>query len=299
MHLPRPVLRTTLRTLVKPVLQPRVPFAVQRAYLDAFIRATPLPAGTVRASETLGGRPCLRIAGPGAAGDRAVLYLHGGGYTTGSLVTHRPLAATLAHGAGAPVHLLDYRLAPEHPFPAALDDAEAAYRELLERGIPATGIAVAGDSAGAGLAMALLDRLRAAGTPLPAVAGLISPWLDLTLSGPTITAYAERDPLLNVRWLSACADAYAGGGRLDQPGLSPLAIDLDGLPPIVIQAGADDVLVSDADRFVERARAAGHPVEYRRFAGLWHDFQLQAGLLADAGTALSDLGGALRAASAG
>lgn len=299
MHLPRPALRASLRTLVKPVLHPRFPFGVQRAYLDVFTRATPLPAATTRATEQLGGRPADRLAGPDANPERAVLYLHGGGYTTGSLVTHRALAAWLAQASGAAVHLLDYRLAPEHPFPAALDDAEAAYRALLDRGLAAGRIALAGDSAGAGLALALADRLRERGVPLPGAIGLISPWLDLTLSGPTITAYAQRDPLLNVAWISSCADAYAGGGRLDRPGLSPLSIDLDGLPPIVVHAGADDILVSDADRFVERARAAGHPIEYRRFAGLWHDFQLQAGMLREAEDALAELGERLRAATAG
>jgi cation diffusion facilitator CzcD-associated flavoprotein CzcO/acetyl esterase/lipase len=228
-----------------------------------------------------------------------VLYLHGGGYCVLSPELYRSLTASLALAAGCPVHAVRYRLAPEHPHPAALDDALAAYRSLLATGLDPRRVAVAGDSAGAGLAVALAVRLRDAGEPLPAALGLISPWLDLALQGPSIVERAAVDPLLNAPWLRRCARDYAGGRPVDDPAISPLHADLRGLPPVLVQAGADDIVVSDAERFVERARRAGVDASLQRFDGLWHDFQLLAGVLAPARDALDRLGAFLRAHTGG
>jgi len=295
-YLPRPLLRTTIRYGVRPLLSPHVPFAVQRAALSGVFAVLPGPGPVTREQERLGGRPATRVAPQDGRGDWTVLYLHGGAYTTGSAGTHGALVAGLALELGATVHVLDYRLAPEAPFPAAREDAVAAHRELLGSVGPGR-LLLVGDSAGAGLALATLDALRAAGDAQPAAVGLISPWLDLTLCGPSVTANAAIDPLLTVAWLSASADAYAGGRRLTDPGLSPLEIDLAGLPPIAVQSGADDIIVSDADRFVARAREAGHPIEFDRVEGLWHDFQLQAGVLREADEALGRFARALAAAA--
>ncbi|MCK9247680.1 MAG: alpha/beta hydrolase [Solirubrobacteraceae bacterium] len=292
-YLPAAVLRTTLRRAAKPVLRPPVPVRVQRAWLDAFCAGLPAPAGTTATDERL-----VRASTAYTTADtdpgRAVLLLHGGAFLIGSRRTHGNLAGALAHATGASVHLLDYRLAPEHPYPAALDDAEAAWHALLARGHAPSRLAVVGDSAGGNLALALARRLVDAGGPAPAVLGLLSPWGDLALSSRSVVTEAARDALLNVSWLSAAADAYAAGRRLTEPGLSPLRGDLSGLPPIVVQGGADDVLAGDAARLVDGVRAAGGEIEDTRFPGLWHDFQLQVGVLREADEAVGALGAAIR-----
>lgn len=222
-----------------------------------------------------------------------MLYLHGGGYTVGSLRTHRALAAHLSRATAAPVFLLAYRLAPEHPYPAALMDALAAYRTLQQAGYPPERIVLAGDSAGAGLAVATALALRDEDKPLPAALALLSPWLDLTLSGESMAGNASRDAMLHPAWPAVAAYEYRAGREATTPGISPLYAELTGLPPTEIQGAENDLVVSDADRFVERAQAAGVPVSFRCYPDLWHCFQLQAGLLREADAALADLGLAL------
>jgi acetyl esterase/lipase len=168
MRLPRPAVRQLTRGVVRPLLSPRFPLALRRPLLDATGRVVPLPRGTRRSRGVLGGVPTERVAARGAAGPHQVLYVHGGGYQTGSPTSHRALAAHLSRAAGAPVHLPDYRLAPEHPYPAAVDDVTAAYQALRDAGHPAQRIAVAGDSAGGGIVMALVLRLRAREKSSPA-----------------------------------------------------------------------------------------------------------------------------------
>ncbi|MGH3771486.1 MAG: alpha/beta hydrolase [Pseudonocardiaceae bacterium] len=300
-RLPRVAVRAAVRVLVRPALGPRVPNAVRRHWLDACSVLTLMPRGTELRRVRLGGVPGVRVAHRGAGSNgsngadtaRAVLYLHGGGYTTGSPWTHRALAGHLSRAAGAPVFLLDYRLAPEYPYPAALMDALAAYRALQRAGYPPERIVLAGDSAGGGLAVATAMALRDAGEALPVALALLSPWLDLTLGSESITGNASRDAMLNGAWLVVAAQEYRAGREATTPGISPLYAELTGLPPIDVQAAGDELLVSDADRFVARARAAGVSVNYRRYAGLWHDFPLQAGLLREADAAVADLGLAL------
>lgn len=297
-RLPRVAVQTGVRLLIRPALRPQVPNALRRRWLDACSVLTSVPHGTevrpVRLGDVLSARIAHRDADSnGAGGGRAVLYLHGGGYTVGSLRTHRALAAHLSRAAAAPVFLLAYRLAPEHPYPAALMDTLAAYRALHQAGYPAERIVVAGDSAGAGLAVATALALRDEDEPLPLALALLSPWLDLTLSGESMTVNASRDAMLHPAWPAVAADEYRAGREATMPGISPLYAELTGLPPMDIQAAENDLIVSDADRFVERARAADVPVSYRCYSDLWHCFQLQAGLLREADTALTDLGLAL------
>ncbi|HXV93227.1 MAG TPA: alpha/beta hydrolase fold domain-containing protein [Pseudonocardia sp.] len=296
-RLPRPVVRAIARGAVAPVLSPRVPLPAQRRLLDLVGHAGPSPAGTRRERVRLGAVPAVRVtarsAGPHAAGP-LVLHLHGGGYTAGSAASHRAFAAHLSRAAGAPVLVPHYRLAPEHPHPAAVDDALAAYRALRSTGHPAQRIALTGDSAGGGIAMALLLRLREAGEELPGSVGLVSPWLDLDLCSPAVTANARRDAMLDPRWLVRAAARYRGGRASSVPELRPLEAELAGLPPLHVVAGADEVLVGDADALVERARAAGVRVTYRRAEGMWHDFVLFAGMLREADEAVAALGVALR-----
>jgi acetyl esterase/lipase len=224
----------------------------------------------------------------------AVLYLHGGMHVIGSARTHGGLAAWISDAAGAPVHLLEYRLAPEHPYPASLDDTVAAYRELARSGLEPDRIAIAGDSSGAALAIAMTLRLRDAGEPVPAGLVLINGVLDVTCSGASATSNARRDMGLRRSWALAGADAYRAGRDPSLPEISPLEADLHGLPPIHLQVGTDDITLSDSDAFAARALEAGVKVSYRRFEGMWHDFQLLAGQLHEADEALADVGRALR-----
>ncbi len=293
MHLPSVANRVVTRFGIAPLLDPRLPRAVRRRLLDATGYAVPLPRGTRTASGVLGGVPTLVVSAVAEPDAHRVLYLHGGGYEIGSPSSHRGIAAHLSKSAGAPVFVPAYRLAPEHPYPAGLDDALTAFRALRTAGHQAQHIAVAGDSAGGGLAMALLLRLREAGEDLPGSVGLISPWLDLTCSAPAVMGNAASDLLLDARWLPIAANGY--GGPVDAPDLRPLEADLTGLPPLHVIAGGAEVLVDDADRIVERARAAGVAVTYVRAEGLWHDFPILAGLMAEADAAIEALGAALRA----
>ncbi|WP_148615983.1 alpha/beta hydrolase fold domain-containing protein [Nocardioides rubriscoriae] len=295
MRVPLPVMRSLTRAAVRPVLGTRLRPPTQRRVLDALTRLAVLPKGTTVEDALLGGGPALTIRTPLSDPDRALLYLHGGGYTVGSMVTHRAVAAHLAHHAGAVAHLLDYRLAPEHPYPAAVDDALAAYEALLARGAAPGHVVVAGDSAGGGLALALAVRLRSLGRPLPAALALISPWVDLTLDGLDETA---DDPLLTRAWLERCARDYAGGDRRD-PGVSPLLADpadLAGLPPLLVHGARDEILRDDTERFVAAAQAAGVPVRYRCLEQHWHVTHLYAGLVRESTDVVEQLGGWVRAA---
>lgn len=214
-----------------------------------------------------------------AVDDRVVLHLHGGAYLMGSPRTHLGMAASLSRTSRSPVMLPHYRLAPEHVFPAALDDAVAAYRWLVDRrGFRPDRIAVSGDSAGGGLGLAMLVRLRDEGWPLPACYVGLSPWTDLAGTGDSMRQLDELDPWLSAAMVTPAARAYAGETPLDDPLLSPLYADLTGLPPMLVHAGGHEILLDDARRVVERARAAGVDASLGVFDGMWHVFQAFPGL---------------------
>ncbi|MGY2082564.1 alpha/beta hydrolase [Blastococcus sp. SYSU DS0539] len=291
-QLPAAVMRAGVRALVRPVLSPRVPVAIQRRWLDAVTAPTPPAPGVEVRTGQLGGRS-TEVLVPGAARSTgAILYVHGGGFVIGSMTTHRALATHLAAASGATVHLLDYRLAPENPHPAALDDVLAAYRDLRGRVAAPGRTVLAGDSAGGWLTLTAALRLREEGAPLPAALGLVSPWLDL--SG------ADRpddrtDPMLQPGWLARCAADFAPGRDPRSAELAPLAADLAGLPPLVVQVGSEEILLDEAVRLAGLARAAGVPVDLRRFDGLWHVGQASAGLVRECTAAVTALGTALAA----
>ena len=227
-----------------------------RDFYDRAEGAYPLD-DTVTVEETMIGDIATdHLTFMGAASANILLYLHGGGYVIGSRRSHRHLAAALGQAAGAQVVVPDYRLAPEHPFPAAIDDAVAVYRWLLDQGHDAANLAIAGDSAGGGLTIATLLALRDAGLPLPASAVCISPWTDLAASGDSITSRAKRDPLVDAANLKEWAALYLDGKAADTPLASPLYADLSGLPPILIHVGDDEILLDDALRLHQAARAA-------------------------------------------
>jgi len=281
------LLRTSLRLLLKPVLGPRVPIALQRRWVDAVAALGPSAKRLSLASQTMNGVPAECVRADGADSGRVILFLHGGGYCVGSPRSHRALAGQLAFRAAACVYAPDYRLAPEHPCPAALDDALSAYRWLLARDVAAGSIVLVGDSAGGGLALSLALALRNRGQPLPAALVLLSPWVDLGLSGASQRTHAARDPMLSMAGLQRWSAAYRATLAADDPVCSPLYANLRGLPPLLIQVGSEEVLLDDARRLQQRAQAAGVDVQLQEYAGLWHDFQLQAGLVAEAGIAIA------------
>jgi monoterpene epsilon-lactone hydrolase len=246
------------------------------------------PADTVTTSIDAGGVVADRVATPLSRADRHVLYLHGGGYTSGSPMLYRHFTWRIASATRAAVLAVDYRLAPEYPFPAALDDAVAAYRWLLAEG--AGRIVVMGDSAGGGLALALLMKLRDDGIALPAAAVTLSPWTDLALSGASLRTNARADPTINVEDVARLAKVYLADADPRTPYASPLFGDPAGLPPTLIHVGSDEILHDDAARMAERMRDAGCRVEldvWRRMPHVWHLF---APVLPEAREAITRIG---------
>jgi epsilon-lactone hydrolase len=219
---------------------------------------------------------------------RTILYLHGGGYFYYSPQTHRPITFALARGAASRVFALDYRLAPEHRFPAALDDAVAAYRRLMMDGVPPNKVMIAGDSAGGGLALATLVSLRDHGDPLPAGAVLFSPWTDLAATGPSLRVNNGRDPMFIGPDIGKAARHYLGTMPGTNPLASPLYAELGKLPPLFIHASASEVLLDDSLRVVEKARHQGVDVIYKAWPDLPHAWQLFYPMLPEARTALAE-----------
>lgn len=279
------VLRGMLKALLKPAFSARVPIPWQRRWLGVLSKLSLVPRGSVFEAATLGGvpgewvRPALPPTRPGT-----LLYLHGGAYCIGAPATHRALTARLAGATGMAVFAADYRLAPEHPFPAAVDDALAAYRALREHGP----VVVGGDSAGGGLALALAIALRDAGEPPPAALLLLSPWADMTMEG----APAHEPPgeaMLSVPWANACAQLCLRDTAATHPWASPLKADLRGLPPVLIQAGTDELLHDQAVQLHDALQAAGVSVRCEITPQRWHVFQLHGGALASADDAIARL----------
>lgn len=248
----------------------RFPLELQRRALAAMPKS-PLPRGVREERVDAGGVPATIFHREGAS-DRWLVYLHGGGYSIGSVDTHRDLILRLARAADAHAFAIDYRLAPEHPFPAALDDATLAWRWLLARGVDPRRAVMAGDSAGGGLTVATLVALRDAGQPLPAGAVLISPWADLSLRGASIDLHARYD-YLHRPVLETYVRRYAPRDPR-HPLVSPVYADLRGLPPLVIQAGAAEALLDDAVDLAERAERHGVPTTLHVFPEMIHVFHV-------------------------
>ena len=280
--------RVAVRSCLKPGLQPMFSVAIQRIWANVATRTLAVPFGVRFAKSSLGGVPTERVQSKRAAqlSADAILFLHGGAYIIGSPVSHRSITGRLARLTGATVFVPDYRLAPEYPFPAALDDALACYCELLANGYAPERIAVAGDSAGGGLALALCLQLRAEGLAQPACLALISPWADLTL---TSLAPIANDPLLRASWLAQGAAAYLAGRAAEEPLISPLFANLAGLPPTLVQSASEEILLDDSRRLVAALDAAGVAVSHREFPLMWHDFQLYAGVVPEATQALREI----------
>jgi acetyl esterase/lipase len=236
------------------------------------------------------GIPAAWIVPPGLETTRTVLYLHGGSYNAGSIDSHLPLTSNIALAAKARVLAIDYRLAPEHPFPAAVEDAVAAYRWLLKQPVDAKRIVVAGDSAGGGLALALLLSLHQLGLPQPAAAACLSPWTDLTCSGESYLTNEKVDFMIKKAPALKSAEIYYREADPRAPLVSPLYADPKGLPPLLIQVGSEEVLLSDSTQFAEKARLAGVDVTLENWKGMQHVWQYAASLLPEARQAVNRIG---------
>lgn len=269
--------------------------AERRAQYERAERVFPTPPELKVEVVTAPDRPAEWLTPPGARTDAAVLYLHGGGYVIGSPRSHRHLAAAIARAAGTRALLLDYRLAPEHPFPAGLEDAVAAYQWLLAGGVAPARIVVAGDSAGGGLTMATLLALRERGLPRPAAAVCISPWVDLTNSAASYATKAAVDPIVTLDSIALLTQAYIGTGDPKQPLVSPLYADLRNLPPLLIHVGSDEVLLDDALGLAARARTAGVDVTIREWPAMIHVWHWFLSMLDEADQAVADIGAFVKA----
>ncbi len=244
--------------------------AEQRQAMDKTAEFFPLGEDVVRQETDAGGVPAEWLTPETASDDGVLMYLHGGGYCIGSMTSHRHMIANIARAAGIRSLSVGYRLSPEHPFPAGLDDAVTAYRWLLDEGTPPESIVIGGDSAGGGLTLATLLKLREDGLDQPACAVLLSPWTDLTGSGDSIRTHAARDPILNPDHTAHIADWYADGADVAQPLISPLFADPKGLPPLLVQVGGAEILLDDSTRFVEAAREQGVDVELEVWDDMFH-----------------------------
>lgn len=264
-----------------------------RAGMEA--TAAAVPADVKVEPTTLGGVPGEWVTAPGADAGAVLLYLHGGGYVMGSPNTHRDLVARLSRASGLPAFAADYRLAPEHPFPAAVDDAVAVYRALLASGVRADRVTVAGDSAGGGLTLALLAAIKAAGEPMPAGAAVISPWTDLALTGASLTARAAIDPMIKgAEPIALMARHYLGSADPKHRLASPLYAGYEGFPPLHIQVGTSEVLFDDGARVAARACEAGVPVVFEPWQDMIHVWHAFAALLPEGQQAIERMGSWLR-----
>ena len=245
----------------------------------------PRPRNVDYVDTSVGGIPAIVATPTEVQSDRHILYIHGGGYVLGSPRSHIAMCARLAKRAAATITVIDYRLAPEHVYPAAIDDCVAAYRAIIADIDPAL-VTIAGDSAGGGAALATIGALKPAGDPLPGAVYVLSPWTDLTASGESVVTRAPFDPMFDGNGLLDAATTYAGDTPLDDPGVSPLFADPTGYPPTLIQTGMDEILLSDSIRLAERYQAAGVDVRLDLRDDLWHVYPMLAGYMPEATDAL-------------
>jgi monoterpene epsilon-lactone hydrolase len=269
--------------------------AERRARLDALGARFAVPDDVTVEAVDAGGTPAEWTSTPGADPARVILFLHGGGYISGSIASHRHMIAQAGREAGARTLALGYRLAPEHPFPAALEDAVGAYRYLLAQGFAPGNIVMAGESAGGGLAVAALVTLRDAGSPLPGCTWLSSPWVDLEMSGQTMTTKAAVDPMIQKPYLEELARAYLNGADARGPVASPLYADLIGLPPMLIQTGSAETLMDDAARLAGAAGAADVRTTLQVWPHMIHAWHLFYPQLAEGRRSLAEAGAFVRA----
>ena len=288
--MPSQELQTILAMLkARPVLE-EPSIEEMRAGIEMIVSVFPVSPQVRLEPVQAGGVAAEWIVAPDTEADRVILYLHGGGYVIGSINTHRELASRLSQAARARVLIIDYRLAPEHPHPAAVEDAVSAYRWLLANGCDPSRIAIAGDSAGGGLTVATLVALRDAGLPLPAAGACLSPWVDLEGTGESMTSKAAEDPIVQADPLRRMAQMYLGGLEARTPLASPLYANLAGLPPLLVQVGTAETLLDDSTRLTERARAVGVDVTLEPWKDMIHVWHIFATMLPEGRQAIDRIG---------
>jgi len=270
-------------------LDPNASLEEMRASYEAFAQLTTDPDGVTWTEVDAGGVPAIWADPADGARDRVLEYVHGGGYVIGTADYYRRLTGHLANALGCRVLNVDYRLAPENPHPAPVEDATAAYRWLLGQGIEPSHIAISGDSAGGGLTVATLLKIREQGLPMPAAAMPLSPWIDMEGTGESMTTRADRDVLVQAETIKGMADAFLQGQDARDPLAAPLHADLRGLCPLYIQVGDDETLLDDSIRLADKARAAGVEVRLDVFPEMQHVFQMAAGNMPEADEAIGRL----------
>lgn len=289
--------RLTIQLCLAPAFARQDPVGAVRSSIAAISRLAPLPGGTSVAKADLPGIAAEWVSGPGADRKRgsALLYIHGGGFFSGSPGTHRELAARISGASGLPLLVVDYRLAPEHRFPAALDDCVAAYNWLLKQGFAPEKLAIGGDSAGGCLTMMTLLTLREKRVPLPSAALLFSPLTDaINFDGESYTTRAGADPWFNPKDVGRHISIFTGTGKNPPAVLSPVRADLKGLPPMLVQVGTDEILLSDSTRLVERAKKAGVDARVHVYDRMYHVFQMFGMIVPEARDAIAEAGAFLK-----
>jgi len=267
-----------------------------RKGMEVAARMALLPAKTMVEQTSYGGVSAEWVYAKNVNEENVVLFLHGGGYNTGSPSTHRELAAHISKASNAKVLLPDYRLAPENPFPAALEDAITSYRWLLESGYSSGKIAIAGDSAGGGLTLVTCISIRDSSGPIPSSLACISPWTDLEMTGESIKTHKNIDPMVNLASTQIMASIqimalnYIGSNDPRSPLISPVYADLQDFPPMIIQVGSDEILLDDSRRMTERAKQAGADLTINIYEGMWHVFHILYRLIPEAKHAVHELG---------
>jgi len=271
---------------------PHVPVESARKHLETVARTLLVKAVGVSVEPSeIAGIEVDWLRPKNAREDKVLFYLHGGAYVIGSRRTHRQLVSHIAREAGVTAVIPEYRLAPENPFPAAIDDAVAVYRALLESGFKPENIVISGDSAGGGLSVATLLALRHTGDPLPAAAVLLSPFLDVTASGESATTRADQDPWFEVEDMAVVARYYCPDEtKWRDPLVSPVFANVSGLPPMLIQVGNDEILLNDSTRLADKLEAAGIDVEIEIWPHMWHVFQMFIGKMPESRRAVEKIG---------
>jgi monoterpene epsilon-lactone hydrolase len=286
--------RILTKYLVASKFNPNMTIDEMRRGMESLTKLARLPSKTKVEKVSFNGISAEWICAKEAHEDRVILYLHGGGYNIGSLNTHRELAAHISMTSGAKVLLPNYRLAPEHPFPSALEDTTSAYRWLLDTGLTGRNISIAGDSAGGALSIATSISLRDTGEPSPSSIACISPWTDLEMSGNSIKTLAKIDPLLNLQLLKIMASNYIGDNDPCSPLISPIYADLRGISPLLIHVGSDEMLLDDSTRIAEKAKNAEVDVTLKIYDQMWHAWHLNVRLMPEAKNAIEELGSFIR-----
>lgn len=291
----RKAITTSMRASFKVAASLPLPLKVLRESMERSSGLFPVRKDVKLMNATLGGVAALRVLPPTKEGERVILHLHGGAFFGGSPNTHKALCAEISARTRCPIYILDYRLAPEHPYPAAMEDSLAAYQALLDEGFEGNQIVLAGDSAGGALILALAITIRDSGLPLPGAMVMLSPFLDLTVSSHSVQHLAHHDPMLTQAVLLRGGDAYRGTIAADDPRISPVFADLYGLPPTLVQCGSEEILLDDALLFQKLATAAGVHVSCKVFPDMWHNFQMFSQVLGTASEALDEIAQFIRA----